>query len=181
MNDQKSPTRNPAILGFVAGAALILALAVIFLVRRDPPAPAVSTPVTPSQPAAAAPDAMPANPHAFPADRATESGPPLVSGTIEAPAISQAPGATVTVFIIGRANGTAVLAKRLEVDKFPVPFSLSRADAMAGETPQSLELEARIDLDGDAMTREPGAPTARLDGVAIGSTGLKLTLAAGGL
>ncbi len=39
-----------------------------------------------------------------------------------------------------------------------------------------VSLEARIDRDGDATTREPGVPTASLDSVAIGTTNVKLVL-----
>ena len=86
----------------------------------------------------------------------------------------------VTVFVIaraGNAKGSAVMAKRFEVAKFPLEFSLSSADSMmAGQAPETFSLEARIDLDGDAMTREPASPIATLDTVPVGSTKLALTM-----
>ncbi|HUK37026.1 MAG TPA: hypothetical protein VLV86_24090 [Vicinamibacterales bacterium] len=98
-----------------------------------------------------------------------------ISGTIEAnvkgPAI---------VFVIARDEshkGHPVLAKRLDVTSFPVKFSLGPEDVMMGGVPPArVFLEARIDRDGDAATREPGSPSASIDGVAMGASNLVLRL-----
>jgi hypothetical protein len=61
-----------------------------------------------------------------------------------------------------------------------VAFSLSAQDSMMGQaSPAKVSLEARIDLDGDAMTREPGVPSAKIDSVAIGSSNVSLVLKPG--
>ena len=108
----------------------------------------------------------------------------LLSGTIELDKpIAHSVTGTVVVFVIARdrsGKGHPVLAKRLEVASFPTTFSLGAEDAMMGQTPPDhVSLEARIDLDGDAMTREPGVPEARIESVALGSRNLTLTLKRG--
>lgn len=51
---------------------------------------------------------------------------------------------------------------------------------MSRSTPPAfVSLEARIDLDGDAMTRETHSPSARLASVKLGATDVKLTLKPG--
>ena len=50
---------------------------------------------------------------------------------------------------------------------------------MGGAPPDHVSLEARIDLDHDAMTREPGAPAAKIESVVIGTTNATLTLKKG--
>lgn len=180
MSENRDSSKSATAIGFVAGAAVIIILAAIFMFRSNRTAP---SPATPTAAVAAQPEvaAQPANPHSFPAERSAAPGPPLLSGTIDVgSSISQAPGATVTVFVIARAGdakGPAVMAKRFDVGKFPLEFSLSNADLMmAGQTPEVFTLEARIDLDGDAMTREPASPSATQNGVPVGSTKLALTL-----
>jgi hypothetical protein len=173
--------KNALIAGFVIGGALVIAAAFYFY-----PVSPTATPVAPSvvaapsvAPAAAA--TPPANPHAFPADRGADASTTLLAGTIDLdPSITQSPGAAVTVFIIARTGpgkGKPVLARRIDAQSFPLTFKLTGADSMmAGDKPANVSLEARIDLDGDAMTREPGSPIARLTSVALGSESVALTL-----
>jgi len=47
---------------------------------------------------------------------------------------------------------------------------------MGQPLPARARVEARIDSDGDPLTRVPTDPSARLDGVAAGSTRLRLVL-----
>jgi hypothetical protein len=47
---------------------------------------------------------------------------------------------------------------------------------MGQPLPKRARLEARIDSDGDPLTRAAGDPTARLDDVPAGSSGLRLVL-----
>jgi hypothetical protein len=105
----------------------------------------------------------------------------LLSGTIELDkSIAGSVSGTTTVFVIARdkaGKGHPILAKRLDVTSFPTTFSLGPQDSMMGTPPPDhVSLEARIDLDRDAMTREPGAPSTKIDSVAIGSRNVKLTL-----
>jgi hypothetical protein len=105
----------------------------------------------------------------------------LLSGTIELDkSIANSVSGVVTVFVIARDNkgkGHPILAKRIDVASFPTKFSLSSEDSMmGGAPPDHVSLEARIDLDHDAMTREPGAPETKIESVAIGSRNVTLTL-----
>ena len=47
---------------------------------------------------------------------------------------------------------------------------------MGGTPPNTVSLEARIDLDRDAMTKEPNAPSVKIETVAIGASDVVLTL-----
>jgi hypothetical protein len=89
----------------------------------------------------------------------------------------------VIVFVIARSGsgkGHPVLARRLDVASFPVAFSLGPQDSMMGQAlPGAVSLEARIDFDGDALTREPNARSARIDSVAIGTHNVTLILKPG--
>jgi hypothetical protein len=95
----------------------------------------------------------------------------VIEGSVSTPAV---------VFVIARdetKKGHPLLAKRIDVRAFPATFSLGPADLMMGTPPPArIFLEARVDSDGDAATKEPGAPHASLDGVAVGSTNLRLRL-----
>lgn len=108
----------------------------------------------------------------------------VLSGTIELdPSVAGSVKGTVTVFVIARdkkGKGHPILAKRLDVASFPATFALGPQDSMMGGTPPSnVSLEARIDLDHDAMTKEPGAPSAKIDSVDMGSHDVTLTLKRG--
>ncbi len=146
-----------ATTGFIIGVAsgIAAALMIFFLMRND---------------ASAAPQPASQKPSAT-----------TISGSIELdPSVAGKAPSPATVFVIARdqaKKGHPVLAKRLNVKHFPVPFSLGPEDAMMGQVPPSrVFLEARIDLDGDAATREPGAPSASINSVAIGSKGVVLRL-----
>jgi hypothetical protein len=47
---------------------------------------------------------------------------------------------------------------------------------IGGELPDELAVEARLDSDGNAATRDPSEPFARLDRVKKGSDGVALVL-----
>ena len=105
---------------------------------------------------------------------------PHVSGRIELdPARGAAPAGAI-VFLIARAagqtEGPPLAVKRLPPD-FPLQFTLSSEDSMMGqELPAELRVEARLDSDGNPLTRPPSDPSARLDGVRLGDDGLRLRL-----
>ncbi len=105
----------------------------------------------------------------------------LLSGTIELdPSAASSVHGTVTVFVIARdkkGKGHPIFAKRLDVASFPTKFTLGPQDSMmGGAPPDTVSVEARIDLDHDAMTKEPGAPSAKIESVTMGSKDLTLTL-----
>ena len=50
---------------------------------------------------------------------------------------------------------------------------------MGSSLPEKLRVDVRADGDGDPITRDPADPTASADNVALGTTGLRLTLRKG--
>jgi hypothetical protein len=188
--ESKLSTKSAFALG--AGSALVVVALAFFAVRHDgradvvmaQPAPTVTQESAPAvqvmttgelSPHAKSPHTMP------PIPPAAADSPSVLSGTIELdPAAAAKVSGKVIVFVIARTGsgkGHPVFAKRLDVTSFPAAFSLSAADSMMGQAPpETVSLEARIDLDGDAMTREANAPSAKNESVAIGSHDVKLTL-----
>jgi cytochrome c-type biogenesis protein CcmH len=78
------------------------------------------------------------------------------------------------LFVIARAAGQTagmpIAVKRLTASSFPLDVDISTADSMMGKPlPPMVSIEARLDSDGDAMTRTPGDPRAFADGVASGA------------
>lgn len=202
MSNEQTPSKLSARGGFFLGigtAAIVGALAIV-AVRYDGTAKA--TVQTPPEPVATAPantDTFPVAEHiaamnasaepasttgasaAVPAMPSKAMQPVLLAGTIALdPSVAGTVTGTVTVFVIARdktGKGHPILAKRLDVASFPTKFTLGPGDSMMGGTPpDSVSLEARIDLDHDAMTKEPNTPSVKIDSVAIGSSALVLTL-----
>ena len=110
---------------------------------------------------------------------------PAISGSIALdPALQGqlAPGAVIYVMArpAGVPTGAPLAVARLAVGSFPLSFELSAAHSMTGgELPETVLLEARLDDDGDAATRTPNDPRARLDAVKLGTRGIKLVLKRG--
>lgn len=156
-----------ATTGFIIGVGAGIAIVVIaFIFLRGTPQ-ATAAPVIASAAVAPVPAA---------------SGKPLLAGTItlDPTAAAKVSGPSI-VFVIVRgsgAKGHPVLAKRLDIASFPATFALTAEDSMmgGGAPPARVALEVRIDRDGDAMTKEPGAPSATLQNVAMGSSNLTVTL-----
>jgi tetratricopeptide (TPR) repeat protein len=82
----------------------------------------------------------------------------------------------VTARAAGVASGPPAAVKRLPVSAFPMTVDLSAADSMMGQAlPEKMRVEARIDSDGDPLTRDPKDPSGSVDRVALGET-VSLTL-----
>lgn len=184
-------SRNGFILG--AASALLTGGLVMFIMHNESSAGATPQTAAPEPARAEAstpaslPAAMPAEPdvipqHAPKAAMPLPAGEALISGTIALDdSLANSVQGTVTVFVIARdssaGKGHPVFAKRLDVASFPAAFTLSAGDSMmSGSTPKSVSLEARIDLDGDAITKEANAPAAKLDGVSLGTRDVALKL-----
>jgi hypothetical protein len=106
-----------------------------------------------------------------------------ISGEIQvAPAVADKVKAGDTIFIIARnaATGTAVaVARVIAPDKFPVPFTLTGSHNMQGGSGLfgKVKLQARVDKDGDAMTKNPGDVIGEVPNlVQVPATGVVLTL-----
>ena len=123
------------------------------------------------------------NPHAAATGAEPGATGSAVAGTLELEPRWRAavpPGSVVFVTArqAGSAAGPPIAAKRLAPASFPLSFELSDADSMAGKPlPKHLSIEARVDRDGDAATRDPADPVARQDDVPAGTRQLRLVLA----
>lgn len=100
---------------------------------------------------------------------------PGLSGTVDidpSARITMGPGAVL--FVIVRAEGVTtgppVAVKRLPAT-MPIDFTITSADSMMGQAlPPRVRLEARIDSDGNPLTRDANDPVAAKDGVALGQS-----------
>ena len=68
--------------------------------------------------------------------------------------------------------------KRLPIGPFPLEFEIGPEDVMIQGLPFAgpITLSARIDRDGNAMTRDPGGATATAGPVEPGAEGVELRL-----
>lgn len=87
---------------------------------------------------------------------------------------AKAKGKPGVIFVIARpagaASGHPLAVKRIDPHSLPTTFDLGDADSMMGEPlPAKVRVEARLDSDGDVITRTAGDPYAMQDGVAAGS------------
>ena len=138
-----------------------------------------------SAPAANAPSTAPA---AAPTDAAAPAAAapdgPYVSGTISvADALKDKTPKGATLFIMARIEGMTagppVLVKRVSDVTLPYAFKLEQGDLMmqAPTLPERLSLQARLDQDGDAMSKVPGDIVgATKQGFKLGATGIDVTL-----
>lgn len=91
------------------------------------------------------------------------------------------PSPNAVLFIIARASGETAgppaAVKRIGNPTFPLELDLSAADSMMGQPlPASVTIEARLDSDGDAMTKNASDPHASQSGVATNGTKVALVL-----
>ncbi|MFK7930408.1 MAG: hypothetical protein AB8H79_19625, partial [Myxococcota bacterium] len=110
---------------------------------------------------------------------------PELGGTIRlAPggdAKAWGPSAQVYVSVKGMTGPPMPLrAKRLANGPFPLEFSLSATDApmRGGPLPGPVMLTVKVDLDGNPMGDDPGAPKLIVEGVTAGTLDLDLELGA---
>ena len=143
----------------------------------------------------APPAAMPANHPALPnPDGSQSTAAPMAAAQASAPAAggpsvhvtlaldpSAKASANAVLYVIARAAGQTAgppsAVKRINSPRFPLEIDLTTADSMMGQPlPANVRIEARLDSDGDAMTKNPSDPHAMQDGVATngGKVGLVL-------
>lgn len=109
---------------------------------------------------------------------------PFVTGTIAlADAVKDKAPKGATLFIMARIEGMTagppVLVKRVSDVTLPYSFTLAQGDLMmqAATLPERLSLQARLDQDGDAMTKVPGDITgASKEGFKIGASNVDVAL-----
>lgn len=139
-------------------------------------------------PAGGAPGAAtPAGPAAMAGSQGGDPAPdgPGVSGTVEAAGLSSPPSGAVLFVIVrpaDRAGGPPLAVRRLTPRAFPAEFEVGPRDAMmgGGPFPDRVTVEARLDGDGDPLSRGPDDRSAPRVTVEPGATGVTLRLDAGG-
>jgi tetratricopeptide (TPR) repeat protein len=105
-----------------------------------------------------------------------------VAGVIELdPSVTSVPARGAIVFVTlreaGFGAGPPLAAKRIASASFPLRFEIGAADSMSGmPIPDDVLVEARVDSDGDPMTRAPSDPYGREDHVKIGAKDVRLLL-----
>ncbi len=144
--------------------------------KGQPPAPAVP----PNHPALPAPGAESASAESAPSAPAPVSG---ASIHLTLTLAGAKPSPNAVLFVIARAAGQSAgppaAVKRIGSPTFPLELDLSSADSMMGPgqpLPPAVRIEARLDSDGDAMTKNPSDPHAMQDGVATNGTKVSLVL-----
>ncbi len=90
-------------------------------------------------------------------------------------------GFTIYVIVRGQnLQGPPLAAARLDVTKFPIEFKIGMGDMMTDVPPvpkSKLMVEARLDRDGDPMTKEKGDVWGiTLDPVSVGAKNVKIIL-----
>jgi hypothetical protein len=184
-----APTKpHPVFTGYLWGAASV---ALVAFIVRPAPQPHVAEAIAAQVMASAANGVTPAiepsaeklmtlppnHPRIKTVMPATAEGLP-VDTPIHITLDSAAKGGVV--YVIARAEGQTsghpLAVKRVSTDSFPLTFDFGAADSMMGEPfPKHVNVEARLDADGDAGTHDATEPKASAAGVAAGSA-LTLTL-----
>jgi hypothetical protein len=169
--------------------ALVLSLSAAACSKSDDASkPSSVPPLAPNAapaPAAAPPPAPPA-PAAAPAEAAA---PPaaggVIAGRIEMSKAIAKLKPKGTLFLTARrisdnpnVRGSLVAVKKLPATTFPLEFSMSAADMpfQGGAFDGELTLTARIDQDGDPLSREKGDAHGTLPKVQVGSKDVRLTI-----
>jgi hypothetical protein len=104
-----------------------------------------------------------------------------IRGVIRLPADAASEPGEGVLFVIARSagGGPPLAAKRLQPGPFPLRFEIGPADAMLAERPfiGPILLSARVDFDGDPLTRSPEDWTASAPGpLDPGATDVELVL-----
>ncbi|HSY47797.1 MAG TPA: tetratricopeptide repeat protein [Thermoanaerobaculia bacterium] len=110
---------------------------------------------------------------------ATSAGPSVHLTLSLAGSVKQSPSAVLFIIVraAGESAGPPAAAKRIDAPKFPLELDITSADSMMGQPlPLSVTVEARLDSDGNAMTKDPSDPHASQSGVATNGTKVALVL-----
>ena len=162
--------------------ALTLALALSAGCRKQDASPKAAG----LSPSGAAPSPTPTPPPEPAAPPAGAAGGATLSGRITlAPARKADVSPSDVVYLVARrmpdspgTRGSLVAVKRFTATSFPIEFSLSQADMMFknGAFEGELTLSARVDKDGDPITRRKGDVFGTLDRVKVGAAGVEVAI-----
>ena len=132
---------------------------------------------------AGAPTPAPRTPAPAAAQAPAAAGGPAIRGTLRlADGLAAPAGGVLFVIARSRAAGPPLAVVRLPAGPFPMDFEIGPGDVMIPGVPFAgeIQLTARIDADGDPLTRSPEDLNAGLDGaVRPGDAEVELTLHGG--
>lgn len=110
---------------------------------------------------------------------------PELAGSITlAPGVDpKAWGPTAQIFVSVKASSGPPMplrAKRVPISEFPAKFSIASTDApmRGGPLPETVSLTVKVDLDGNPMGDDPGAPKVILEGIKPGQLDVAVELGA---
>lgn len=135
------------------------------------------------EPGAPAQDDHPEVPAAAPAATSAAGSSSSVVVVVDLPKGMTVPQDAM-LFVIAReagfATGPPIAVKRVAAVNFPITVTLSGNDSMSGESlPGLLRIDARVDRDGDPMSKDPKDPVASEDNVRPGPGQVLLVLTPG--
>jgi len=110
-----------------------------------------------------------------------EDGPPIRGTVSVAEGLAGRVPPNAVLFLIARRGGSGppLAVERIVSPRFPLEFSLGPEDRMIQTLPFAgeLQISARLDADGNAMSRQPGDLEGRASGpVSPGATGVTVVL-----
>ncbi|MGF1509444.1 MAG: hypothetical protein ACFB9M_08075 [Myxococcota bacterium] len=168
---RRSSSLGTNVLTFVAFLAVLMV--VIYAMNKGKPKESTMFSAPPPPPPTAS------------ADTTTPANAAPITGRLEVPETVSVPASAV-VFLTARpsgvpAQGPPLAVKRLEANAFPLAFSIGAGDVMIPGRPWRgpVDLTARLDQDGDALTRTPGDLETQtpVRGVELGQSGVRVILA----
>jgi hypothetical protein len=124
---------------------------------------------------------LPPAPRGAPPVAAAAEGAPIRGTITVAPELAGRVPAGAVLFLIARRGGAGppLAVQRIPQPRFPLEFSIGPQDRMIQAIPFAgeLELSARIDADGNAMSRQPGDLEGRAAGpVEPGASGVAIAI-----
>ena len=154
---------------------LVLTLALAGCDRRvEPYVTPEEEPARPTRPVR-----IPGLENPVPRSGAARLGGDNIRGTVRLAKGLAAPSGGV-LFVIARSQGGGppLAVKRLPAGPFPMAFQIGAADVMVQGRPFKgpIHLSARIDSDGQPLTRDPSDPAAEAQLLEPGATGIELVL-----
>jgi hypothetical protein len=119
-------------------------------------------------------------PAAAPATTPAAEGGAAVKVTLALAPGAKAPASNIIYIIVrdaGQTAGPPSAVKKVMITSFPLTIDVTAADSMMGQPlPSKMRIEARLDTDGNAMTKEPTDLEGSKDDVPAGGA-VALTLA----
>lgn len=157
--------------------------------EQEPPAPARPVRIPGLEEARPQPPAAPgtrmgpsAAPRAGASTTAGSGASGNVSGVIRLAEGVSAPGGVLFIIARSSSGGPPLAVLKIDDPSFPLDFELGQANVMmqGRRFEGEMTLQARLDLDGNAMTRDPREPSGVVPGVVkAGTTGIEIVLQQG--